>query len=329
MWWRPVLLRLSASTACQLRCPACPVTSKQIHNNLGSGFMTAEHFRAILAASPATRHAELVHWGEIFLNKELPDIIRIAHEMGVGLHVGGVNLNYASDEALEAMVQYKFRTMVVALDGATQHTYAQYREKGELSQVLENVRRINALKKKHNSRYPKLYWQFIAFEHNRHEIRQAKAMAKQLGMIFYTTPAWDDLDVQAASLPKVNKPDIEHGACAQLWSNPQVNWDGRMLGCCHNYWGDFGNVLSDGLAPVLAGEKLSYAKQMVLGKAPARADIPCTNCHFYSNMQQQQRWLTKPFIARNGLYWWVLPRLNVSPKWAGGIYRNLRSACGL
>jgi hypothetical protein len=30
------------------------------------------------------------------------------------------------------------------------------------------------------------------------------------------------------------------GICHELWDDPQINWDGKVLGCCRNFWGDFG-----------------------------------------------------------------------------------------
>ena len=36
--------------------------------------------------------------------------------------------------------------------------------------------------------------------------------------------------------------------CHQLWDAPQINWDGKILGCCRNFWGDFGgNAFTEGL----------------------------------------------------------------------------------
>jgi len=30
------------------------------------------------------------------------------------------------------------------------------------------------------------------------------------------------------------------GICHQLWHAPVLNWDGRVMGCCRNFWSDFG-----------------------------------------------------------------------------------------
>jgi hypothetical protein len=72
---------------------------------------------------------------------------------------------------------------------------------------------------------------------------------------------------------------------------PAINWDGRVLGCSVNRWGDFG-VVGRSLAEALGSEKLAYARQMLLGKAAARADIPCTRCHNYSHMERDKSWMS-------------------------------------
>lgn len=52
--------------------------------------------------------------------------------------------------------------------------------------------------------------------------------------------------------------------------NPQINWDGKLLGCCLNFWGDFGgNAFEQGLEHVLSSENLAYARRM-LQRAPPR-----------------------------------------------------------
>jgi hypothetical protein len=73
--------------------------------------------------------------------------------------------------------------------------------------------------------------------------------------------------------------------CRQLWISPQINWDGKLLGCCVNHWGDYGNVFELGLKKCLRSEKYIYAKKMLLGKKKARKDIPCFYCGVYKGIQ--------------------------------------------
>jgi hypothetical protein len=50
--------------------------------------------------------------------------------------------------------------------------------------VLANIRRINELKKRYNSFFPLLQWQFVVFGHNEHEIPLARKMATEFGISF-------------------------------------------------------------------------------------------------------------------------------------------------
>jgi hypothetical protein len=72
--------------------------------------------------------------------------------------------------------------------------------------------------------------------------------------------------------------------CAQLWDSPQINWDGKLLGCCVNKYGDFGNVFEQGLREAVRTERYTYAKQMVVGRKPGRPDIPCFHCKVYQRI---------------------------------------------
>jgi hypothetical protein len=88
--------------------------------------------------------------------------------------------------------------------------------------------------------------------------------------------------------------DYMQHICHQLWDNPQINWNGKVLGCCRNFWGDFGgNAFRDGLEASLNNEKIAYARDMLLGRAPARDDLPCTTCDIYIGMRRNRRWLDR------------------------------------
>lgn len=78
----------------------------------------------------------------------------------------------------------------------------------------------------------------------------------------------------------------EHYAmCKEVWYKPQVNWDGKLLGCCINAYKDFGvNVFDTGLENALSTELYDYTKKMLQGKVPPREDSPCFNCPFYKEM---------------------------------------------
>lgn len=281
-----------------------------VKNKIGSGYLTFSSFVRLVDKNPWIRHIELSNWGEAFLNPHLIDIMAYAHKHGIALTAdNGVNFNTVSEEALEALVKYGFLSLSCSINGVTDKTYKMYSVGGDLEVVLRNIEKINTYKKKYKMRLPLLHWQFVIFGHNEQELLPAKRLAGTMGMYFIPR-----FNVSDAYSPVIQKSFIKRQTlggyssrreyferrgianrqkmiCAQLWNAPQINWDGRLLGCCVNYWDDFGNVFDNELVDMLQSDKIAYARQMLLGKRPPRDDILCTHCIYYKIMRDKGKWL--------------------------------------
>ena len=311
----PRRIRIEASTICQLKCRSCPTSSGTNQPFLGKGFLRLNDFKTILDNNPRISEVELSNYGEIFLNPELLDIIKMAYQQNVALYAdNGVNLNTVDKEVLEGLVKYKFRSMSCSLDGACNATYSKYRVQGKLDTVIENIKYINLYKQKYQSQYPYLSWQFIAFGHNEQELQTARRMANDLNMKFHVKLSWDSSFSPVKDLETIRKEagaasreefkqttgrNYKQSICHQLWDGPQINWDGKVLGCSRNFWGDFGgNVFADGLFESLNNEKINYAREMLLGKNKARPDVPCVSCNTFLEMAADKTWLDRGFSFR-------------------------------
>jgi sulfatase maturation enzyme AslB (radical SAM superfamily) len=305
--WRLIAsdsVRLEVSSKCQLKCPVCP-TAKGINRNgvVGWGNLTLDAFERFISDNPRIGQIEISNWGEIFLNPALNEIVRCAHQSGIVLTANnGVNFNSVRDDTLEVLVKYRFRSLTIALDGATPESYGSYRKNGDFDRVIANIEKLNEYKRQYRSRYPILTWQLVIFGHNEHELARARSMARALGMKFSAklnaeswgprySPVKDREMVRAQSgfgVASLKEFREKYGrdylvACEDLWIKPQVNWDGKLLGCCVNMWGDFGNAFQSGLEKSRASEKYVYAQKMLLGEVEARSDIPCVHCDLYQN----------------------------------------------
>lgn len=322
----PYGIRLEASSICQLKCLSCPTSKGTISKSaVESHFLKFDNFKKIVDENSWIKKIELSNWGEIFLNPDLLRIMKYAYEKGISLTArNGVNLNTVSKEVLEALVIYQFKYLSISIDGANPETYSIYRRRGDFNQVIENVLQINEYKKKYHSEYPRLRWQFVLFEHNKHELETANCMANKLKMDFSIKLSWDKklavkVDGRGAifSNRKIesSKEEDEDGTiqklvsiiqelenkrghlfksiCMQMWLQPQINWDGKILGCCVNYWGDYGNVFDfPDLSTALSNEKIVYARRMSSGQVPKRKGIPCTTCYQYKKRQKEKDWVT-------------------------------------
>jgi len=306
----PATIQLEASSFCQLRCPSCPTASGAIDAAIGRGFLRFRDFKDLLDHNPAIQRIELSNYGETFLNPELLEIFEYAYRAGVSIAIdGGANLNQIDAAVLEGLVKYRVRILRCSIDGATAETYEKYRVRGNFEKVIENVERINHYKRLYRSEFPRLGWQFIVFGYNEHELPMARRMAASLQMDFHPKLTWDtkfspiidaDFVREQTGLAYTTRDEYQritgeiflNSICHQLWDSPQINWDGRVLGCCRNFWGDFGvNAFHDGLYESLNGEGMNYARQMLSGEAPAKDGIPCTTCEIYLWMRRNSKWL--------------------------------------
>jgi MoaA/NifB/PqqE/SkfB family radical SAM enzyme len=306
----PRRIRLETSSFCQLRCPSCPTTSGHIHPAIGSGFLKFDDFRELLQSNPELEQVEISNYGEVFLNPHLLRILEFAHQEKVAISIGnGANLNHVEDEVLEGLVKYEVRLITCSIDGATPESYRKYRVRGDFDRVIRNIETINSYKHRHQSALPRLVWQFVVFGHNEHEIPVAREMAEKLGMEFSAKLTWDETfspirDVefvrsqtgwQSTSREEYERQHGEKFAseiCRQLWDSPQINWDGKVLGCCRNFWGDFGgNAFTGGLMNSINNEKMTYARDMLSGRRPARDDIPCSTCDIYIARRSRSKFI--------------------------------------
>lgn len=307
---RPKKIGIEASSFCQLSCPSCPNTSGAIHPVIGRGFLKADDFRKIIDGNPWISGIELSNYGEIFLNPHLPEMIEYAFMRRVDVSAdNGVNLNDVKESVLKAVVRYRFRSMSCSIDGACNETYRIYRRGGNFDAVLGNIEKLNYYKAKFSSPWPRLRWQFVAFGHNEHEIPLARKLAGELNMSFHLKLSWDPHfspvkdremirnETGAATREEYRQlhgVDYKQSLCRKLWDQPQINWDGRILGCPRNFWAEFGgNAFKDGLLHSINSERIRYARKMLRGKKGAVPDIPCSTCDIYLSMQQNKTWLVK------------------------------------
>lgn len=307
----PEIIRIEASSACQLKCPACPTAKGEVgRSQAGTGYLKFDDFKKLIDRNTWISRIELSNWGEVFLNPDLLKIFEYAYYKGVAIQIyNGANLNTLKEEVIKGLVQYKVRGINCSIDGASQETYSQYRVNGNFDQVIENIRKINYHKQKMQRKLPHLNWQFIIFKHNEHEIEIARDMAAQLGMSISFKQSWDANlaperpgskaqkgktqsnpatthtynEIAEARSIQIKKNDLTTAYCHQLWSTPQINYNGDVLGCCVNFWGSFGNVADNGwnVRDVLWNEKIHRTKRALEGSGEILTDPPCATCHTY------------------------------------------------
>ncbi len=75
---------------------------------------------------------------------------------------------------------------------------------------------------------------------------------------------------------------------------PKINWDGKLLGCSRNMWGDYEeNVFETGFQSSINNEKIGQVRKILMGKQPLLPEFPCLYCGVYQSMVEKNNWITE------------------------------------
>jgi MoaA/NifB/PqqE/SkfB family radical SAM enzyme len=202
---RPLGLLVDPSNGCNLACPGCVQSSRAKSLRLfdwKNGLLAAPRFAALLERyGPYVMQVMFCNYGEPLTNPNTPQLIGMAKDYYAQTALS-TNLAIGRFDA-ESYVRSGLDFMYLAIDGATQEVYARYRKNGNIAVVYRNVENLVAAKRRLASRTPVLRWQYLAFEHNAHEIPLAMETARSLGVDQFAveTPfdvSWDDPKVRPA-----------------------------------------------------------------------------------------------------------------------------------
>jgi MoaA/NifB/PqqE/SkfB family radical SAM enzyme len=202
---KPLGLVVDPVNNCNLACPGCVHSARSTQEKLfqwNSGMLSEARFEALLRRYGVwALEIMLCNYGEPLMNPLTPRFIRLARTylMRTGL---STNMTVRRFDA-QAYVDSGLDFMTLSLDGATQPVYERYRRKGDLAAAFENIRRLLAARRESGRTNPIVSWQFLAFEHNAHEIGLALETARQLGVdqFIVATPfdvSWDDPGIRPA-----------------------------------------------------------------------------------------------------------------------------------
>ncbi len=224
---RPFGLVVDPSNMCELACPGCVHSDRAEELKLfdwNKGTLGEDRFKALLRRyGPSAIGVYFCNYGEPLLNLNTPKLIRLAktYLMATAL---STSLSVRRFDA-EAYVESGLDFMVVSVDGATQPVYETFRRNGNLELVTANIRSLVDAKRRLGRRTPVISWNFLAFEHNVHEIPLAERLARSLGVNLFRVVnpfdvGWDD--------PKIRPAAVKSYVRRMDWtsiSNPPENWN--------------------------------------------------------------------------------------------------------
>lgn len=183
----PGRLYIECTAACNISCTdACCAPETGITKTRQTGMLDFDLFRRVVdEVGPAIGRIDFFNYGEAFLHKraiEMCEYIK-THFSHVYLYTSTNGLAFNEMQA-RRLVHSGIDEVTFSIDGATQATYEQYRQRGRFDVAIANLRAMVDEKQKTGRDLPFLNWRYILFNWNDSdaEMDQARQLAGDIGV---------------------------------------------------------------------------------------------------------------------------------------------------
>ena len=280
----PTFISVEPASVCQLRCPECPVGNGERQKVNGERTMSLEVWHRILEEAKVYAHTiQFYFQGEPLLNKDLPQMIREAHEAGLYTIVS-TNAQALTSEIAQALVEAGLSRIIVSMDGLTETSYNAYRVGGSLEKTKAALSYLHEAKEHLHGRTI-IELQVLRLRTNEHEWSEFKKLYKSLGadrLVFKTAQLYD---YQSGHSLMPSDPRYSryvqgtdglyhrrrlHKTCLRVWSGVVITTTGDVLPCCydksHAY--AYGNIKEHSIRELFCNKKSMAFRKAALQEQP-------------------------------------------------------------
>jgi len=292
----PFFVSVEPAAVCQLHCPACPVgiNHKSQITNHKSQLMPRDIWERVLSQiKDSARIIQFYFQGEPLLHKDLPVMIREAHQAGLYTIVS-TNAQAMTQDLANALVAAGLNRIIVSMDGLTEESYSAYRVGGSLEQCKKALQWLQKAKQKQSSLPPSMggsrgatiELQVLRLKTNEHEWEAFKRLYRSLGadrLTFKTAQLYD----YAAGHPlmpsnprysryRLGSDGLYHRKnrwpwCTRVLTGCVIATNGDVLPCCYDKAHEYvyGNIMEAPLAEILRSDKARAFMRAAQKEQPA------------------------------------------------------------
>ena len=286
----PTFVSVEPANFCQLHCPECPVGKRE---NASKKVLTITDFKRLLEQVKGTVHTmQFFFQGEPLLNKDLPQMIQLAHEAGL-FTIVSTNALAVTPLLAKQLMQSGLNRIIVSIDGLSEESYGAYRVGGSLHKAMEGLIALRQAKDTTGSR-THIELQMLRLRSNENEWSTISQRYRKMGA--------DSLTLKTAQLY-----DYQHGhplmptnekysryikrkdglyhlkrkpgrSCHRLWTGCVITVNGDVLPCCYDKTGQysFGNIFTSSLSDIYHSDKANRFRKSILRKRSSLSI--CSNC---------------------------------------------------
>ena len=265
--YMPLKLHLEPTSHCNLRCVMCP---QSMGATKGNGYMDMGLYRKIIGeAKEFVLEINLFFRGEPLLHPQIVDMVRIARESGIAVHLN-TNATLLRGELIERLLDSGLDKLTVSFDAGEKEAYEKMRRGAKFEKTLENVQAFLRAKSSRGVTYPYTTIQVIRF-YDRNA--SGPTVPKDFVRLFDGLPV-DEFDPIWAHGWAGTMKDSENFQCAPyghnyypcnwLWKSLAICWDGKVATCCGDFGPNevFGDLNTESLRDIWNGQQMVSIRRL-------------------------------------------------------------------
>jgi radical SAM protein with 4Fe4S-binding SPASM domain len=286
LWFEP-------TNTCNARCPLCPTGAEQLSRP--KAFLDFELYKQIVdEVKPKT--VRFWNYGEPFLHSHIFEMFRYAADRGAITYVSTNGLVFYKSENIQRLLDSRLHTLMLAIDGIDAATFNQYRVDVDFTKVLKGL----GLLLQQRPFNLEIIWQFIVMRHNEHQVEEARALARQLGIKFALKAVSLDMLPQRADPQEHLPTDLGYSRyewqdealvlkgglhpCYFVDATLMINANGDVCPCCFDAQGllTLGNAHTQSIQAIWNGEAMRELRRRL--QQERQILKPCNQCSVGSTL---------------------------------------------
>lgn len=240
----PNALWIEPTNVCNLRCIMCP---NSIISQKKLGFMDFKLYQKIIdEAKSYISYAVLCISGESLLHKNFPEMVKYAKDNGIAVYVS-TNCTALTPVLSKKLLKAGLDWINFSFDGCSKKTYEKVRVNANFEKSLKNVTDFLKLKKELKAK-TQVDLQILVMDDDGKKdylenVEKFKANFTDLPLDCIQVRQPSTWGGYFSGTEKFKPRDLtkEFSPCSYLWSSMAVLWDGRIVACCSDFFGE--NVL--------------------------------------------------------------------------------------
>jgi MoaA/NifB/PqqE/SkfB family radical SAM enzyme len=214
--------------------------------------------------------------GEPLISPILPNVLSYCKSMKVGTLVASNGISLDLNKSL-MLIENDLDFLKVHISGMTNEVHRIQHRSGDINKILRNIKNFQKLNKKKSTL---VMLDYISYNHNNHQIDEAKNFCIENDLIFNLRPGNNKFleATESTNIPNIN---VSKKPCDWIWGTLSIDWNGAVLPCCdHVLWpgqNEYGNLNKTSAYDIWHGKKIIDFRESIIN-CGRDANMVCKDC---------------------------------------------------